>query len=61
MKKITNDTYNNSEVLFAYIEDNNISGADVFNMFEQWHGNQLFTKEMLENLQNCEGYELEED
>lgn len=55
---ITNDTITNSEILLDLIESGNISGADVFNMFTDWHGTSLCTKDFMENLRDCEGYRL---
>ena len=60
--KIKNDSNENAEALLEIINANKMSGEDVFLMFTDWHGNQLVTRAMCENLRDCEGfYEFEED
>lgn len=60
--KITNDTSENANNLYEIIQKNNMSGEEVFNLFTEWHGTQLVTKEMCENLRDCEGFdEFEEE
>lgn len=62
MYKITNDTIENANALYEIISDRNMSGEEVFNLFTDWHGMQLVTKEMCENLRDCEGfYEFDDD
>ena len=61
MSKITTDTINNSEVLFELIQEENLTGEDVYRMFVNWHGAQLCTKDFMEDLRDCEGYNLPED
>ena len=62
MYKITSDTIENGKILYEIIMDRNMSGEEVFNLFVDWHGYQLVTKAMCENLRDCEGfYEFEDD
>jgi hypothetical protein len=60
--KITNDTNKNANNLLEIIQERNMSGEEVFSLFTEWHGTQLVTKEMCENLRDCEGFdEFEEE
>ena len=56
--KITYDDNANSELLLSLINEENLSGEEVFNMFTDWHGTSLCTKDFMENLRDCEGYRL---
>lgn len=55
--KITNDTWKNASNLLEIIMKENISGEEVFRLFTDWHGTCLVTKEMCENLRDCEGFD----
>lgn len=59
--KITNDTCENADNLLRIIISEKISGEEVFNLFTDWHGTCLVTKEMCENLRDCEGFDEFED
>ena len=61
MYKITNDSYENANALLEIINDRNMSGEEVFGIFTDWHGTCLVTKEMCENLRDCEGFDEFED
>lgn len=61
MKRITNDTSSNYDLLLELIEKNNISGKEVLDMFTDYFGLQLCKKDFMENLRDCEGYELPEE
>lgn len=54
-RKINFDTSNNARILYDYIMENDLSGEEVFNMFINWHGNQLCTPAFMENLRDVEG------
>ena len=58
MKKITSDSQENMLLLSEIIEEYGLTGEQVLNLFTNWHGTQLCTKEFLENTMECEGYEL---
>ena len=58
MERITKDTYQNMILLSEIIEEYNLTGEQVLNLFTNWHGTQLCTKEFLENTMECEGYTL---
>lgn len=59
--KIVSDTTENAENLYKIIRDKNMSGEEVFNMFTDWHGTQLVTRAMCENLRDCEGFDEFDD
>ena len=61
MCKIVNDTIENGMNLYEIISNRGMSGEEVFNMFTDWHGMQLVTREMCENLRDCEGFDEFED
>ena len=61
MYKIVTDTIENGKSLYEIIVDRNMSGEEVFNMFTDWHGMQLITKAMCENLRDCEGFDEFDD
>lgn len=58
--KITN-TSENANNLLEIIKEREMSGEEVFNLFTDWHGSCLVTKEMCENLRDCEGFDEFED
>ena len=60
MKRITNDTSENYDLLAELIEKDNLSGKEVLDMFTDYFGLQLCSKDFIENLRGCEGYELPE-
>lgn len=60
MKRITNDTSENYDLLAELIEKDNLSGKEVLDMFTDYFGLQLCSKDFIENLRDCEGYELPE-
>lgn len=60
MKKISNDTRENYNLLEELIESNGISGREVLDIFTDYFGLQLCSKDFMENLRDCEGYELPE-
>lgn len=60
MKRITNDTSENYDLLAELIEKDNLSGKEVLDMFTDYFGLQLCSKDFIENLGDCEGYELPE-
>lgn len=59
--KIVNDTIENGNNLYEIIVDRGMSGEDIFNLFTNWHGMQLVTRAMCENLRDCEGFDEFED
>ncbi len=59
--KITNDTSENANNLLEIIEEREMSGEEVFNLFTDWHGTGLVTREMCENIRDCEGFDEFED
>lgn len=60
--KITSNTAENANNLYEIIQERNMSGEEVFNIFTDWHGSYLVTREMCENLRDCEGFdEFEEE
>ena len=61
MYKIVNDAIENGNNLYEIISDRGMSGEEVFNMFTDYHGMQLVTREMCENLRDCEGFDEFDD
>jgi len=59
--KIVNDTIENANNLYEIITEREMSGEEVFNLFVDWHGKQLVTRQMCENLRDCEGFDEFED
>lgn len=58
MKKLTNDSYENMLLLSEIIEEYELTGEQVLDIFTNWHGTQICTQEFLENIVECEGYAL---
>lgn len=58
MASFTNDTSENYNALSEMIERNNLSGTEVLDLFTDYFGLQLCSKDFMENLQDCEGYEF---
>lgn len=58
MKTFTADTSENYNALAEMIERNNLSGTEVLDLFTDYFGLQLCSKDFMENLQDCEGYEF---
>ena len=61
MYKISNDSIENANSLLEIIIERNMSGEEVFNMLTDWYGTCLITKEMCENLRDCEGFDEFDD
>ena len=40
------------------IEDMNLSGKEVLDAITDWHGLQILSDELIENLRDCEGWQL---
>lgn len=59
MKTFTEDTLKNYNTLSEMIEQNNLSGTKVLDLFTDYFGLQLCSKDFMENLQDCEGYEFD--
>lgn len=59
-KKISNDGANNYNILSDLIERENLTGIDVLDILTDYHGLQLLTKDFMENLRDCEDYDLPE-
>ena len=59
--KIVNDTIENANNLYEIIVERGMSGEEVFNLFVNWHGMCLVTRQMCENLRDCEGFDEFED
>ena len=59
MKTFTADTSKNYDALSEMIECNNLSGTDFLDLFTDYFGLQLCSKDFMENLQDCEGYEFD--
>lgn len=60
MKTFTADTLKNYNALSEMIESNNLSGTEVLDLFTDYFGLQLCSKDFMENLQDVEGYEFED-
>lgn len=60
MKTFTADTLENYNTLSEMIESNNLSGTEVLDLFTDYFGLQLCSKDFMENLQDVEGYEFED-
>ena len=60
MNKISNNTSANYNLLEELIEDSNISAKEMLDMFTDYYGLQLLKKDFMENLRDCEGYDLPE-
>lgn len=60
MKTFTADTLENYNALSEMIESNNLSGTEVLDLFTDYFGLQLCSKDFMENLQDVEGYEFED-
>ena len=58
-KKISWDTITNADILFEIIEENRLTGGEVFDIFVGWHGRQLCTEALILNLED-EGYDIDE-
>lgn len=46
----TNDTFRNYEQLAEFISEYNLSAIDVLDLFTNWHGLQLLTKDFIEDI-----------
>lgn len=60
MKTFTADTLENYNALSEMIESNNLSRTEVLDLFTDYFGLQLCSKDFMENLQDVEGYEFED-
>lgn len=60
MKTFTADTLENYNALSEMIKSNNLSGTEVLDLFTDYFGLQLCSKDFMENLQDVEGYEFED-
>lgn len=55
MKNDYMENYNQFEEI---INKYNLSGIDVLQILLDWHGTYLLSDDFMDNLKNCEGYEL---
>jgi len=58
MAGISNDCMENYETFDTLIDTANLDGHDVLRIITDWHGTQLMTKDFMENLRDCEGYDI---
>ena len=55
---ISTNTTDNYEVMAQIIDTYNLSGTEVLDLLTDWHGLQLLDFDFMENLTECEGYEI---
>ena len=48
---------NNTEIFYKFLEEYNLTGEEVANLFTDYHGTQLLSDDFMENLVD-EGYEV---
>lgn len=48
----------NYDKLVKCIEENNISAEELLSVLFDWHGSDIISDEFMENLRDCEGWDV---